>query len=219
MESEYDGATQEDYEGVINELTSQVGKLQRENSTLSTASVGSNYQKDSNLIALQLDTAELLGKLENFYKGKYIGTDKNGDIAWKEQRDKDLVPLNEYGASLFMEVITKYLDKNTPLSYYNEERIYEILGDIGDELALVVFCNYEKMGMDTYHKKTKFRMLVITSLHVIESAYRRAIEGRTSQDLNQSRIVTQSDTLGKSMPMMPSRKKKFSLIDPRTWGA
>lgn len=173
--------------------------------------------KDANLITTQLDTQELLEKLERFYRGDYLDSDGN-NVVWKKQTNGELIPLNDYGVSVFMEIVTKYIDKNTALSNYKEERIFEILADIGDELTLVVYCNYEKMGLDTPFKKTKFRILVTTTLHIIESTYRRSIEGRTSQDINQSRIVSQSDLLNR-LPVSEHSKKRFSWMNPKTWGA
>ena len=61
----------------------------------------------------------MLEKLENFYKGAREGYDPaTGDIVWLEQTDKDLIPLNSYGVNSMMEVVTKYIDKNTSLSKY-----------------------------------------------------------------------------------------------------
>ena len=216
--------TEEDttYEEYSTQLEAEVQRLQSKNTELS-GSITSSAQvgaKDSNLIALQLETPELLQKLERFYRGEYLHTDGAGNVVWKIPDNKDLIPLNDFGVSLLMEVVTKYIDKNTVLSNYTEERIYEIIGDIGDELILVVFCNYEKMGMDSAFKKTKFRLLITTTLHLIESSYRRAIGGETFQKLNESKIVTQSDTLSSPVhPQMAIQKRRFNPIDPRTWGA
>ena len=75
------------------------------------------------------------------------------------------------------------------------------------------------MGMDTYFKKTKFRVIIITTLHIIESTYRRAIRGRTSEDINQSRIVTQTEGLG-NRPIAIQQKKSVmgKLFNPGSWG-
>ena len=172
---------------------------------------------DANLVQYQLEVAEMLDKLENFYKGAREGYDpETGNIVWLEQKNKDLVPLNEYGVNSMMEIVTKYIDKNTSLSYYSEQRIMEILADLGDEMVLFIFCNYERMGMDTYAKKTKFRILIATTLHVIESTYRRAIAGRTSEEINQSRILMQTDNIGNRNLGMPG-KRPFSFKDPKSW--
>lgn len=205
---------------LISQLYDEVDRLQgaEDKGARNTSLANYPQKKDSNLISVQLDTIELLQKLERFYRGDYLKTDEEtGDVYWAKQENEDLIPLNDYGVSMFMESVTKYIDKNTVLSNYTEERIYEILGDLGDELTLFVSCNYEMMGMDTNFKKTKFRMLIVTTLHLIESSYRRAIDGRTIQDLNQSRIVSQSDMIGRHNQMMPPKKKSgfWGMFDPR----
>jgi len=208
------------YEDYSTELENQVQALQNKNIEL-TGGLASTQIKsqDSNLISLQLEITELLQKLERFYRGEYLHTDKiTKDVTWEVPKDADQIPLNEYGVTLLMEVVTKYIDKNTILSNYNEERIYEIIADVGDELILVIYCNYEKMGMNTPFKKTKYRLIVTTTLHLIESAYRRAIEGSTFKEINQSRIVTQSDSLGRSPSTRGLVQRRTNILDPRTWG-
>lgn len=183
----------------------------------SSMSAFGSATKNENLITFQIETTELLDKLEHFYKGEYIGTLKNGDTGWVKPTDKKQIPLNDFGVSAMMEIVSKYVDKNTTLSYYSEMRIYEILADLGDELVIYVLSNYEKMGMDDNFKKTKFRLLVTTTLHMIESTYRKALGGKTIEEINQSRIITQSDLMGRPFPQMPTRKK-FNLFNPRSWG-
>lgn len=186
---------------------------------MSAALAGSAFggPRDGNFLQYQLESIELLDKLENFYRGKYVGYDEEYNQIWKESDDDESRTLNDYGVNVMMETVTKYIDKNTVLSYYSEERIYEILADLGDDLVLVIYCNYERMGMNTYSKKTKFRILITTTLHMIESSYRRAISGRTMEETNQSRIVTQSDHLGHGAGVAQSKKKAFNLFNPSTW--
>ncbi len=215
-------------------------KLEKENidsrdkiNQLSTALSTSSYQsqEDANLIQYQIDTAEMLGKIEHFLRGEYITTDKDGNEYWakptikiKEKGkkgkiidvlDTNLILLNEYGVNAILTVIGNYIDKNTILSFYDEMRINEILADLGDELANFIYCNYEIMGMDTEFKKTRFQLLVLTILHTIESTYRRSLRGKTMEDLNSSRIFTQLDSIGNRPQAL--LKKKFNLLKPHTW--
>lgn len=216
--------TMDDFEN----LQEYAKKLEVENTKLSATSslsaAAATQSKDGNLIYYQLETPEILLKLEKFYRGEYLTRDKKGNTDWHVPEDSGLIPLNNFGVNLLMETVTKYIDKNTLLSNYKEERVYEIMADIGDELTLVIFCNYEKMGMDTAFKKTKFRLIVTTTLHIIESSYRRALDGRTGEQINQSKIVTQSDSLGSRIPMAsPSssqqQKKWWTVFNPRKYGS
>lgn len=203
---------------IIDELSQEVERLQNKNDQIMSGYGTSNYGRaDPNLITVQIDHSDLLEKLERFYRGDVL-VHKGNSVVWEKQKNPDLIPLNSFGVNLFMETVSKYVDKNTSLSSYKEERIYEILGDLGDDLVLVVYCNYEKMGMDTPFKKSKFRILITTTLHMIESTYRRSLDGTTSKDINQSRIVSQSDTLGRIQPAPQQHKNKFmSALNPANW--
>lgn len=207
-----------DPEGYIKDLELENQSLKGKNIQLATdVSAFAGANRNENLIQYQIENIELLEKLEHFYKGEYMGTLENGDLGWITPKDKNQIPLNPFGVSSLMEIISKYIDKNTTLSYYSETRIYEILGDIGDELVIYILSNYEKMGMDNNFKKTKFRLLVVTTLHMIESTYRKAIAGKTVEEINQSRIITQSDSIGQRPFPTSQIKKKFNPFNPRTW--
>ncbi len=189
--------TQEEYNDDISDkdiedLISKADSSDAENVRLRGAvQAMSTEQRDGNFLHFQISTDEMLDKLEHFYKSDYQGYDDEGDLVWKEQTNKELVTFNEFGVSSLMEIISKYIDKNTILSDYPEQRIYEILSDLGEDLILFILCNYNKMGMDTNFKKTKFRLIITTTTHMIESTYRRAKGGKTLTEINQSRVVGQ----------------------------
>lgn len=225
----------EEGDDFLTKLKSDNAELRERNAQVSSANMQQTaYQKeeDANLIQYQVDTGDMLGKIEHFLRGEYVTADKEGNEYWAkpmktiaikengkekfiEVLDEDLILFNEYGVNSIMSIIGNYIDKNTILSNYDEMRINEILADLGDELANFIYCNYERMGMDSNFKKTRFQLTVLTILHSIESTYRRAIRGKTMEDLNSSRLFTQSDHNGggQSAPM----KKKFSPFNPSTW--
>lgn len=230
----------EDNDDFLNKIKNERDELRGKNQELNTALSTASYhgQEDANLIQFQIDTGEMLGKIEHFLRGEYVATDRDGNEYWakpmREKRNKEgsrlknkageiitevdtsLILFNEYGVNSILSIIGNYIDKNTMLSYYDELRINEILADLGDELANFVYCNYEKMGMDTEFKKTRFQLTVITIIHSIESTYRRALRGKTMEDINSSKIFTQMDNIGGSRQQQPVRKK-FSLFKPGTW--
>ncbi len=180
--------TQED----INELIQRASSAETKNIELTQAmSSLSSERIDNNFLHHQISTQELLEKLEHFYRGDFQGENDLGDMVWKNQENKALVTFNEFGVTSIMDIIARYIDKNTILSNYTEKRIYEIIRDIGNDLILFVLCNYEQIGMDTHFKKTKFRLIITTTSHTIESCYRRAIDGKTMEELNQSKIIGQ----------------------------
>jgi len=224
----------------LNKLQGEANELSEKNQQLNTALSTASYQgqEDANLIVFQVDTGEMLGKIEHFLRGEFIATDEEGNEYWAKPKRKvldekgvikkdtegkeleevntDLILFNDYGVNAVMSIIGNYIDKNTILSFYDEMRINEILADLGDEMANFIYCNYEKMGMDTEFKKTRFQLTVITILHSIESTYRRSLRGKTMEDLNSSRIFTQMDNLGGARQNAPT-KKNFNLFKPGTW--
>lgn len=180
----------------INNLIKRTEDAETKNVKLSQAmNTMAETTKDSNFLHLQISTEELLTRLEHFYRGDYQAPNADGDLVWTTQDDTDLVTFNEFGVSAMMEIVSKYIDRNTLLSYYKEDRINEILADLGDELILFILCNHVKMGMDTYFKKTKFRMIVITTLHIIESSYRRSLHGRTLDKINETTVRGEFGTI------------------------
>ncbi len=95
-------------------------------------------------------------------------------------------------------------------------RVFEILYDLGNELADLVYINYEKMGLDTVEKKSRSIILVMNILHIIESAYNRALGGEERDSLRSARLVTQSDNLhmGQSAGNMQTQPNKRFTLNP-----
>jgi len=143
----------------------------------------------------------------------------NMGYKYVEILDEEKKPLNEYGVAELMRILSMYVTKETFLSYYPEERINEIMGDFGDALNNFLYCNYEKMGMDTKFKESKYSMICLNIFHTIESCYRRALEGGEQENIRTRAIVTQSQGMGGGMPrpMMGSGKKKWHPLKPNTW--
>ncbi len=136
-----------------------------------------------------------------------------------EVPDGDKKPFNEYGVAELMRIVSMYVTKETFLSYYEEDRINEILGDLGTTLTNFIFCNYEKMGMDNKFKESKYIMIVLNILHTVESCYRRALEGREQENIRTRSIVTQSQGMGGggNIARMPLPRRKFHPLKPTTW--
>ncbi len=176
--------------------------------------------QNENLIRYQLDTDGILERIEHFLKGDKIKVDKDGGVYYETPEDEDR-NFNEYGVNEFMRIISMYLNKETFLSNYDEQRINEIIADLGDALNNFLYCNYEKIGMDTEFKVSKYTLIVLNILHTIESCYRRAIGGAEQMNIRTGRMITQSqpiqgDPYGMGHSSMV-RKKKWSPFDKSTW--
>lgn len=204
---------------LLDRLERENDQLRSKNNELNTALATSAFQARDNddHIRYQLDSSDLLEYLEHSLRGDKIKTDKEGNQFWyvlNKEEAKELLVLNDYGINSLLSVISPYLNRLTSLSFYNVERINEIMADLGEELTLFVFCNYEKMGMDTQYKKSRYGILVVSILHIVESNYRRAIQGRTSEDINTSKVGIMNQ--GNNVNQMPM-KKRFHMFKPSTW--
>ena len=177
-----------------------------------------NQSQNDNLIIWQLELDNILERIEHLLKGDIIKDDGQGNVIYQTPTDKSLIILNDYGVQLVMNIISFYLNRNTILSNYDEIRIFNILFDLGNELADVIYINYEQMGMVSIEKKSRHEILILNILHTIESAYNRALSGGERDSLRSARVVTQSLTPGgTSFPAMQRRKHMGGFLNPKNW--
>ncbi len=203
-------------------LTDQANEnkdLKNKNLDLQRQMVASNFDssEDPTLIHYQLETDKILERIEHFLKGDQIKI-VDGETFYETPKDKKLINFNTYGVAEIMRIMAMYVTKETFLSNYEEERINEILADLGDALADFIYCNYEKMGMDTKYKESKFILIVLNILHTVENCYRRALNGEEMKGLRLRAIVTQTNPIsnqmmGGGMPM----RKKWHPLRRSTW--
>lgn len=210
---------EDNFDDYLNGLESSYENEKNKNHQLQTALASTQVSEQNNAVEFQLETAELLEQIEHDLRGDYITQDESGNQFWKRQEDKNLIILNEMGVTIIMGKIRKYLTKHTSLSWYDEQRIYEIMADIGDELRMSIYSKYEIMGMDTQYKKSEYVGLVLGILHSIESSYRRAIRGQTSERVNSTSIFTQSQSSGNQGFGNQQQTKKgfFGKLNPKNW--
>ena len=177
-----------------------------------------NQTQNDNLIIWQLELDNILERIEHLLKGDIIKDDGQGNVIYQTPKDTSLIILNDYGVQLVMNIISFYLNRNTILSNYDEIRIFNILFDLGNELADVIYINYEQMGMVSIEKKSRHEILILNILHTIESAYNRALSGGERDSLRSARVVTQSLTPGgTSFPAMQRRKHMGGFLNPKNW--
>lgn len=215
-----------------NELARTNNQANQQTQALISNSMYGSTGTDQNLIVYQLEFDNILDRIEHQLKGDIIETDKDGNQYYtaptkkiikngKEIKvvDEDLQTLNDYGANLIMNTINSYLNRNTVLSNYDEDRIYQILYDLATKLRVLIYCNYEKMGLTTDSKRARYGSIVLSIIHQIESSYRRALNGEESKGLRTARVVTQNDPLmNHAMPQIgSSRGNKFNIMKPKTW--
>ena len=171
--------------------------------------------QSDNLVVFQLELNEILDKIEHLLKGDILQKDAEGNYDYVEPADESLMVLNNFGVQLVMQQISMYLNRNTILSNYKEDRIFEILYDLGNELADLIYINYEKMGLNTVEKRSRYPILVYSILCMIESSYNRALGGNELESLRSARVVTQNQPLGtgNNVQAQPGRRG-FSIFHP-----
>lgn len=181
---------------------------------MSASAYNNMQQQEPNLIQWQLELDNILERIEHLFRGSVLKENKDtGELEYVVPEDKDLVIMNEYGVQLIMNILNFYLNRNTILSNYKEERVYEILRDLGEELADLIYINYEKMGLDSIQKKSRSNVLVMNILHMVESAYNRSLRGGERDSMRTARVVTQTQPLGQQSitPMQMPQSRGFSL--------
>ncbi len=193
-------------EGLEAEIKAKDGKI-NELGAYATSSMYGGVQQE-NLIVFQLELDNIMERIEHLLKGNILKEDEAGNITYDAPEDTTLIVLNDYGVQLIMNVISFYLNRNTILSNYKDVRIFEILYDLGNELADLVYINYEKMGLDTVEKRSRSPVLIMNILHMIESTYNRSLGGEERDSLRSARVVTQNQPIGSGQMQQPMMEKK-----------
>lgn len=209
---------EQEVESLIGKYEEELNRKSAEQAQIQASSFSG--QQDPNLIEYQLELDNILERIEHLLKGHVIKIDGEGNPFYDEPDNSDLKVFNEYGAQFIMSIISSYLNRNTILSNYSEERIREILYAFGYELNESIFKSYEKFGLDTEEKQKRYPIIVMQIVHMIESVYNRALGGQERESLRTARTVMQSERLGGDSirsPMMMQSQSKKSILKPWTW--
>lgn len=147
-----------------------------------------NGQSDENMLKWQLDMSEDLDRIYHLLKASKIEVDAEGNIQYKENKDKSMQMFNDHGVQILMNILAFYLNRNTILSNYDEQTIKNKVYDFGIEISDLIFNKYQMMGMDTHEKQKFYPMIVRELTDTVHSAYLRAFNGgeRTSLRKNTS---------------------------------
>jgi len=210
---------EKEVESLIGRYEQELNKKTAETAQLQASSMFSGHQ-DPNLIEYQLELNDIKEQIEHLLKGHIIKINAEGEPYYDEPDNENSKVFNERGVQFIMNMISPYLNRNTILSNYSEQRIAQIIHSVGDELTSQIFMNYEEFGMDTPFKKKRYPETVKKITHMIESAYNRALGGRELDSLRTARTVMQSERMGMgNYPMgnqiAPVQKKSF--LKPWTW--
>lgn len=179
-----------------------------------------------NLVEWQLDFRGELEDIERLLRSDVLKIDqKTNEEVWERNSDQTKILLNDVGVSDVIREVRMFLNKNKVLSNYGLEEIKPRIKMVGHEIRMLIYNNYEQYGIDNEYKMYNYPIMVITILSMIEDAYRRALNGEERRDLNQARVVNQTEPLMSGVmggmggyPMGGfSPQKKKSLFKPWTW--
>lgn len=168
---------------------------------------------EDNLIRWQLDIKEDLDRIYHLLKGQRVEIDKDtGEPKYVDPADPNLIPFNDFGVQLIMNIMSFYLNRNTLLSNYDEQTINDKMKDFSEEIIDLLFLRYEEMGMDTPEKMKLYPLIVRELVDTVHSAYLRALKGGERESLRTARTVTQTEPLGGGSfaRPMPQPKRGFN---------
>jgi len=93
----------------------------------------------------QLNLDKEIQNIEHLLRGRVQKINDRGIKQWTEPEDKQMIILSEYGVQLIINTIKWYMNKNTLLSNYSEEVIYQKMEDFAGTLADAIFMEYENV--------------------------------------------------------------------------
>lgn len=206
---------QEELSGSYNQVQQQRSSDPRRNSQISAF----QSRTDDNLIRWQLELNDILERAEHILKGD-IPTFENNQIIWKPNDHPENNPLNNVGVNEIMKILAMYVNRNTILSDYKDQDIHIKIYDFGREVNNLVFMRYDDFGMDNEEKKKNYPILVREIVDIVDSAYRRALDGAEKRSLremiNVSQATSTSAQLGNGVTVntqgMPVRER--GLLNP-----
>lgn len=182
-----------------------------------------SMQNKQNLVEWQLDFKPELESIERSLRNDVLVKDpRTGAESWQVNPDKDKILLNDLGVSDVLKKVVMLINKNKVLSNYSEEQIQMRVKYISHAIRELIYLNYEYYDMNNEYKWNCYYSLVVDLDDMIESAYRRALNGEERRDLNQARMVQQNDPVMPNnamgmYPMMMQSQKKKHWYNPLSW--
>lgn len=176
-----------------------------------------------NLVEWELDFRPELADIEHLLRCDILSRDKDGNEIWERNPDPNMVVFNNQGVNDIMRIVRMFLNKNTVLSYYREEDIRVRVTIFAHLIRALIYNNYEAYGMDNPYKMNNYKMMTMTIVAMIESAYRRALNGEGHKGLADARVVQQSENINRESPHInvygapPQKKGILSRLAPWNW--
>jgi len=212
-------------EEALAELSKQLDYNSLEKQKMATQYAISTYRDydKPNLVEYQLDFSKELVELERLLRNDLLVRDENGQQQWIANPNKERITLNELGVNDVLRLINSFLTKNKILSNYGLEEIKPRIKMITDEVRVLIYNNAEAYEIDNEYKENNYSSIVLAICSMLEDAYRRALNGETAKTLNQTTLVTQTQSdginRGSQYPLSVNinQPKQKSLLNPFTW--
>lgn len=197
----------------------QTKLAQSEVNTSKMAQAVSLFQKDEedNLVKWQLDIEATLQRIERLLRKQIPKRDNEGNLIFVDCKENEL--FNEYGVNEMMNLLAWYVNKEVILSNYEDWQIDKIMEQFSYKLISFIYTNMEKFGMDTLEKQRHYPMICMNVVNIVDATYRRALDGLERDSFTKRSIISQTEPLGK-FPQYPQvNKKRFNVLNPKTWQA
>jgi hypothetical protein len=214
----------QDEESMLRAYEQELAAQQQQANNMPYAQATFGAQQKQNLVEWQLDFKPELDDIERLLRCDIIARDKEGNTVWIANPDQTRIVFNSVGVNDLLRQIRMLLNKNKVLSNYGVEEIKPRIRMMGHEIRMLIYNNYEAYGLYNDYKMNNYPIIVITLLSMIEDSFRRALNGEERKDLNQMRMVNQSESMappGSNYPVvnMSSGNNKKHWYNPFSWAA
>jgi hypothetical protein len=170
--------------------------------------LGMLEEKKPNIIEWELDFKDDLSEISHYLKSDVEKINNDGGTSWKPNPASSEIILNDVGVNSILREIKMWLNKNKILSWYTAEDAKLRSYNFAFFLRRLIYDNYESYGLDTEYKMSHYPMIVLSVTDVVDSAFRRAINGRTHSDLSKGHLVHQTESLSPGGNNLPAPRKK-----------
>lgn len=104
-------------------------------------------EQNQGIVTEQLDVSTILNNMYYLLKGYVlVRNPKTKMMEWEEPKDRDMIILSDYGVNYILGAVQWYVNKNTLLSNYQDDKAIGIkMEDFATTLTDNVFMDYDKM--------------------------------------------------------------------------
>jgi len=159
------------------------------------------------LVRYQLNYTQIIDNIKHKLLGELPQLKEDGSIIWVKL--KELRPLlNKKGVNTIVIILSAFIDKNIPLTDWDEDQIMAHTEDLWDSLIELIYQNWFDFEIENKANAMMIMRICITNINAI---FCKALGGFTSRNIGkttQSHEVTQYRPQQMNQQMMPEQPKK-----------